>query len=117
MLMLSRLALGATMLAVTTLHDTPTDPAARTHRVASHRVTQKNKTFMPGEITVAVGDSVTFANEDAVTHNVFSRSEGYGFNLKLQAPGKVHAVPFTKAGTAEVRCAFHPTMKLRVIVR
>jgi plastocyanin len=113
--MLTRLALGAAMLTVA-LGATP-DPTAQPRRGSTHTVSQKNKQFLPGEITIGVGDSVSFVNDDAVTHNVFSRTEGFGFNLKLQSPGKVHAVPFDKAGTAEVRCAFHPTMKLRVVVR
>jgi plastocyanin len=114
--MLTRLALAASMLTVAALGaSAPT--AATPRRTSTHVVTQKNKQFMPGEITIGVGDSLSFVNDDSVTHNVFSRSDGFGFNLKLQSPGKVHAVPFGKAGTAEVRCAFHPTMKLRVVVR
>jgi len=114
--MLTKLALGAALLTVAAGHAAD-HPTAHAHRTTTHVVSQKNKQFVPGEITIGVGDSLSFSNDDVVTHNVFSRSEGFAFNLKLQSPGKVHAVPFTQAGTAEIRCAFHPTMKLRVIVR
>ena len=115
--MFTRLALGATMLTAIAFGAPMIERDTTPRPPSSHVVSQKNKQFQPGEIMIGVGDSVSFVNDDAVTHNVFSRTEGFGFNLKLQSPGKVHAVPFAKAGTAEVRCAFHPTMKLRVVVR
>ena len=115
--MLSRLALGATLLVVTAFHDAPTAPVVQTRGPVTHVITQKNKQFQPANLVVGVGDSVSFINDDLVTHNVFSRTDGFSFNLKLQSPGKVHAVPFTAPGTVEVRCAFHPTMKLKVVVR
>lgn len=116
--MLSKLALCAALLTAAAVGEpSSTVPATVAHAPVTHIVTQKSKQFMPGEITVDVGDSLSFVNDDVVTHNVFSRTEGFEFNLKLQGPGKVHAVPLTKAGIAEVRCAFHPTMKLKVIIR
>lgn len=115
--MLTRLAFGATLLTVTALSETPTVPVAQTPGPVTHVITQKNKQFQPADLVVGVGDSVSFINDDLVTHNVFSRTSGFSFNLKLQSPGKVHAVPFAASGTAEVRCAFHPTMKLKVVIR
>src|SRR5262245_42481371 len=80
--------------------------------VADHTITQANKTFSQTEITIKNGDKVVFKNDDQVTHNVFSTSKGYEFNLKIQAPGASASVPFNASGTAEVRCAIHPKMKL-----
>ena len=79
-------------------------------------VSQKNKTFSRSEIRLQVGDSLTFANNDDVSHNVFSSSAGLQFNLKRQQPGTSLSVAFQTRGTAEVRCAFHPAMKLVVVV-
>jgi plastocyanin len=79
-------------------------------------VSQKNKTFSRSEIRLRVGDSVTFTNNDDVSHNVFSSSDGLKFNLKRQQPGSSLSVAFRTRGTAEVRCAFHPAMKLVVVV-
>jgi plastocyanin len=89
---------------------------AAPHRAAEHVVTQKDKTFAPTSLTVHPGDKVVFKNEDNVAHNVFSSTSGFAFNLKSQAPGTAEPVSFDKEGTVEVRCAFHPTMKLTVVV-
>ena len=79
-------------------------------------VSQKDKTFSRSELRMHVGDSLTFTNDDNVSHNVFSSTEGLRFNLKRQQPGISMSVAFGVRGTAQVRCAFHPTMKLVVVV-
>ena len=86
------------------------------HAATDHVVSQKNKTFSEAKLTVRAGDAVVFRNDDAVPHNVFSGSAGFAFNLKTQAPGTESQTTFEKAGTVEVRCAFHPAMKLTVTV-
>ena len=79
-------------------------------------VGQKDKVFSVQTITVKKGDSIVFVNDDSVSHNVFSRSEGNKFNLKMQKPGERKSVVFEAAGTASVRCAIHPSMQLEVVV-
>jgi plastocyanin len=68
-------------------------------------------------LSVKVGERVVFTNDDAFAHNVFSSSAGFIFNLKVQAPGAAMPISFDKPGTVDVRCAFHPTMKLSVTVK
>jgi plastocyanin len=79
-------------------------------------VVQKNKAFIPAAVTIKPGDKLIFRNEDAVDHNAFSDTKELKFNLKSQAPGASDSVTFENEGTAEVRCAFHPAMKLRITV-
>ena len=86
------------------------------HATADHVVSQKNKAFSAATLSVRVGEKVVFRNDDAVPHNVFSPTTGAAFNLKTQAPGAESQTTFEKAGTVEVRCAFHPAMKLTVTV-
>ncbi len=81
-----------------------------------HTVSQSEKQFSQEQITIKAGDTILFKNEDSVAHNLFSRSDGFKFNLKKQEPGTENAIPFESAGTAEVRCAIHPKMKLVVTV-
>jgi plastocyanin len=85
-------------------------------QAASHPVTQKGKVFAPGTITVKVGESVTFKNDDDVTHNAFSTSKGNEFNAKAQTPGSSSDVVFKTKGKVAVKCAFHPGMSLTVNV-
>ena len=90
---------------------------AATHaRRTDHVVEQKGKVFSVGTLTVKAGEKIVFRNSDAVAHNVFSASAGFPFNLKTQAPGAESSISFDKEGTVQVRCAFHPTMKLAVTV-
>jgi len=82
-----------------------------------NRVGQKNKTFSVALLLIKPGDQVTFDNDDQITHNVYSAHKGNSFNLKAQAPGVSTAVTFGNEGTYEIRCAFHPKMKMFVIVK
>jgi plastocyanin len=88
-----------------------------TDRAAEHVVSQKNKSFSVNALSVKVGERVVFTNDDAFAHNVFSSSAGFIFNLKVQAPGASMPISFDQPGTVDVRCAFHPTMKLSVTVK
>jgi plastocyanin len=81
-----------------------------------HVVSQKGKRFEPQSLRVKVGDRVLFNNDDENTHNVFSRSGANAFNVGMQQPGSSSPVTFEEAGSVEVRCAIHPSMKLTVEV-
>ena len=85
-------------------------------QAAGHPVTQKGKAFQPGSVTVKAGETVSFKNDDDVTHNAFSTSKGNEFNSKVQTPGSSTDVVFKTKGTAQVKCAFHPGMSLTVTV-
>ncbi len=81
-----------------------------------HVVGQKGKQFSTAALKVRRGEAVRFVNDDTVTHNVFSKSPAAPFNLKLQRPGQSEEVRFEHPGTAVVRCAIHPMMRLEVTV-
>jgi len=86
------------------------------HATADHVVSQKNKAFSTAALSVRVGEKVVFRNDDAVPHNVFSPTTGACVLRLNAAPGAESQTTFEKAGTVEVRCAFHPAMKLTVTV-
>ena len=79
-------------------------------------ISQKDKVFHPETLSVRQGDRVVFRNDDPVIHNVFSRTEGSQFNLKMQQPGQEDTVAFDEPGEVTVRCAIHPSMKLTIQV-
>lgn len=88
---------------------------------AEHVVSQKKMQFqVSGErietLTIKVGDTIAFANDDTMAHNVFSRTPGFTFDLKALRPGTTGRHTFAKAGTIEVECALHPRMKLKLVV-
>jgi plastocyanin len=89
---------------------------AAASRAEDHQVSQKGRQFDPVELRVRAGDRVVFRNDDDVTHNVFSKTVGAEFNVKLQEPGSESPVVMERPGVVDVRCAIHPKMKLRVVV-
>lgn len=87
-----------------------------------HVVAQNNKTFMlkgakVEKLTIKVGDSISFKNEDPFFHNIFSLSDLKTFDLGSYPQGQAKSVVFEKAGMAEVECAIHPSMQLKVEVK
>jgi plastocyanin len=82
-----------------------------------HVVAQKNKTFTVKKLSVKVGDSVKFVNEDSFAHNVFSLSAAKSFDLGSFGSGGSKTVTFDKPGKIEVECAVHPDMRLDIEVK
>jgi plastocyanin len=83
---------------------------------AERTITQKGKLFSESEITVKKGETLTFLNDDNIVHNVMSATAGNEFNLGAVKPGNATPVTFKSAGTVQVICAIHPSMKLAVTV-
>jgi len=79
-------------------------------------VFQEGKKFSESEVTIKVGESVTFTNKDAVTHNVYSQTPGMAFDLRTQKPGESSTIKFDTVGEADVMCAIHPQMKMKIKV-
>lgn len=81
-----------------------------------HVVSQKNRQFSTKALTVKVGESVSFMNDDNVYHNIFSFSKILSFDLGAMAPGESHQVEMVKEGVIDVECAIHPDMNLKIRV-
>jgi plastocyanin len=81
---------------------------------ANLTITQKGRLFSSESVTIKKGESVTFANDDTVPHNIISTSKGNEFNLGSQPPGAATDVTFKESGEAQVICAIHPRMKMTV---
>jgi plastocyanin len=80
-------------------------------------VAQKDKKFSQKNLAVKLGDTVSFKNEDAFSHNVFSLSDAKTFDLGSYPQGQAKKVTFDKPGTVEVECAIHPDMKTNIEVQ
>ena len=83
---------------------------------ANHIVEQSGKKFAPETLKIKAGDTITFVNNDSITHNVYSRTNDHRFNIGAQKSGEKKALKFDKKGLIDIRCAMHPTMKLKVEV-
>jgi plastocyanin len=78
-------------------------------------IVMKNTTFDPATITVKVGDTVTWENQDAVGHNVVANDGS--FKSPTFGQGGTFAFTFTKAGTYPYVCSIHPGMSGTVVVQ
>jgi plastocyanin len=81
-----------------------------------HTVAQKNKAFSTKKLSIKVGDSVKFTNEDGFAHNVFSLSPAKSFDTGSFGNGQARSVTFDKPGKVEVECAVHPDMQMVIDV-
>jgi plastocyanin len=77
---------------------------------------QKNKAFQPHILAVSIGSTVSFPNDDAIFHNVFSMSAPQPFDLGLYRSGETRTRTFSSAGTYRVFCNIHPQMSALVVV-
>jgi plastocyanin len=80
---------------------------------ATAAVTLQNFAFSPSTVQVSVGGSVTWTNNDSVTHTV----TGDGFDSGQLAPGKSFSKTFAAAGTFNYHCSIHPSMTGVVTVK
>jgi amicyanin len=93
-------------------------PAAGQENNASDKYQVKidNFSFTPATLSVPVGASVTWTNQDDVPHNVVS-SEGKTLKSPVLDTDQKFSFTFTKAGTYPYFCAIHPRMTGKVVVQ
>ena len=78
-------------------------------------VSMDHSSFIPGEITVAPGTTVTWVNNEAMPHNVADLNKG--FRSKTLVKDARFSFTFTTAGEYDYLCLIHPNMKGKVIVK
>jgi len=70
--------------------------------------------FIPAEVTVSVGDTVTWSNDDSAAHTVTSGTPSDGpdgtFDSSLFMAGTTFSYTFDKAGEYNYFCMVHPWM-------
>lgn len=71
--------------------------------------------YVPGDLNVTVGTTVTWRNTDSVSHT--STSDATGWNSGVVAPGGQFSFAFQTAGTFPYRCTIHPGMVGTIVVR
>src|SRR5262245_17943695 len=82
-------------------------------RAAQLEVKIDNFTFGPQKLTVKVGDTVTWINEDDIPHTVVSIGR---FRSKALDTDDKYAFTFTTPGTYEYFCGLHPHMVGSIVV-
>ncbi len=103
-----RLMLGAASVAIATLM------AAGAVLAADGSVSIANFAFDPATVTVNVGDSVTWTNQDSTAHTA-TAGDG-SFDTGSIGAGQTATVTFDTAGTFAYVCSIHPQMSGTVVV-
>jgi plastocyanin len=83
-------------------------PAAPTVKIG-------NLTFGPQSLTVPVGSTVTWVNQDDLPHTVTAVDKA--FRSKPLDTGDTFSFTFSKAGEYAYFCSIHPMMTGKVVVK
>src|SRR6202795_4466623 len=78
-------------------------------------VSMDHNTFIPSEITVVPGTTVTWVNKETMPHTVVDTNKG--FRSKALAKDASFSFTFATAGEYDYLCSIHPNMKGKVIVK
>lgn len=78
--------------------------------------TQKDASFDPHVLPVAVGTTVRWPNDDDIYHNVYSISDVKAFDLGFYKKEKVPEQTFDQVGRVDVFCAIHTKMHCIILV-
>jgi plastocyanin len=78
-------------------------------------VSMDHSTFIPSEITVAPGTTVTWVNVETMPHTVVDLNKA--FRSKTLVKDGTFSFTFTTAGDYNYLCSIHPNMKGKVIVK
>ena len=84
---------------------------------AAMEVKIDNFSFSPATLTVAVGTTVTWTNQDDIPHTVVSTDDPRAFRSKVLDTDEKFTYTFTKAGTFAYFCSVHPKMTGTVVVK
>jgi plastocyanin len=81
----------------------------------AEQVTIRNFAFDPPELTISVGTTVTWTNDDNTTHTVTGRDNDVIASPDLDQ-GDTYSVTFSQAGTFHYLCSIHTNMTGTVTV-
>jgi predicted lipoprotein with Yx(FWY)xxD motif/plastocyanin len=94
----------------------PAPPAPPVATSKTYNIDMKNFAFSNLELTIEVGSTVIFTNQDGTNHN--AQAVDGSFETKLLAKGESASVTFNKAGTFDYFCMPHKDfMTAKIIVK
>jgi plastocyanin len=96
--------------------ETAPQRAFEEHAGLRAQLDQRNQTFVPYVLPIAVGTTVEFTNSDSTYHNVFSLSKARRFDLGRYGRGRSKSVRFDQPGVVRVFCDIHSHMSAFILV-
>ena len=93
---------------------TTTGGGATTAATGQFQVAIDNFAFTPAELTVPVGSTITWTNNQAANHTV--TSDTGAFDSGTLATGATFKWTFTQAGEFPYHCSIHASMTAKIVV-
>ena len=90
-------------------------PLTRSSRQVA--VSIDNFKFTPRDLSLSVGDTVTWINRDDVPHTATSKDDPALFDSKALDTDDKYSFTFTKPGAYSYYCKVHPHMTASIIVK
>jgi len=108
---------GSSTLAPTASPSSAPPPAASAAppAAAGSTVSIASFSFQPAALTVSVGTTVTWTNNDSASHTV--TADDGSFKSGTLGKGGTFSQTFATAGTFTYHCAFHSSMKATITVQ
>ncbi len=78
-------------------------------------ISMQNTAFVPDQVTINVGDTIVWTNNDAIIHTATSTSGTSSFDSGNMNSGETFTVVFTQAGVTNYRCEIHPAVMTGLI--
>jgi plastocyanin len=91
------------------------NPGTGTPPPAGNAVSIKNMAFSPSSLSVTAGTTVTWTNNDAMTHTV--TADDASFDSGDLAQGATYTHKFATSGTVSYHCKIHAGMTASVTVK
>lgn len=93
----------------------PTTDNTTTTTPHTYNVNIMGFAFNPSSLTISAGDTVTWTNQDSVSHTVTSDT-GSEISSSSLSQGSTYSHTFNQAGTFSYHCSIHTSMKGTVTV-
>jgi len=107
-------------------HPVPNETLVRLEPAANVRVSRpapgafemvtRGKMLLPHVLAIPAGSTVSFPNDDPISHNLFSLSSANPFDLGLYRKGAGKSQRFDTPGIVNVYCNVHPNMSAVILV-
>ena len=91
-------------------------PAAEAS-AAAHQITIRNYAYGSGLMSISQGDTVTWTNQDSVSHDVVVTNGPVKFRSPMLTKGKSWSYTFSKAGAYSYTCSVHPDMRGTIVAK
>jgi plastocyanin len=89
-------------------------PAESTPAITQHRIIISGFEFVPKELTVSVGDKITWINNDIVPHNIAANTKQKSLSADFSS-GETFSL--IVKGSLSYICGLHPSMQGKLIVK